>query len=853
VTPARTPPNLPELRPDWSRIVFIRDGDGSDIGIHVLDAGPRDADLTVVCVHGNPTWSYLWRRVVASAPPGVRVLAVDQVGMGYSARSSFPRRLADRIDDLESVVEAAGVRGRVVLVAHDWGGPVALGVAERLFGRRDLDLAGVVLTNTAVHQPEHRGSPALIAAARLPLVLSAVTQRTRGFLRATTAISSMDRASARALRAPYAHARDRRAIMEFVADIPLAIDHPSRATLDGVAEGLPLLSNVPVLLIWGMRDPVFSPRYLDDLRRRLPHAQVQQFDDAGHLVLEDRPDAIEQMWQWLHKRIQKRIQGAPSPSSKVPESDSTQESNLVGKLDALKGSSAAAVTEPSNGSWRSVSWTLLDDRVRRITSGLQARGVKPGDRVALLVPPGADLLALVYALWSLGAVIVVVDAANGPRALWRSLRGARIDHVVAIKRARPIVAALRVPGVVVWSNELADLVATETGASASGSFSDDADAAIVFTSGATGPAKPVAYSRQRIAATRDVLLEHFAFTPSDVLVAAFAPWAVLGPLLGISSVIPQMDASRPGSLTAAALSTAMEQAGGTIMWMSPAALRSVLSGAEPNTQARERLKMAGSHLRLVMIAGAPVSGDLLRDVMDLWPQADVRTPYGMTEVLPATDVSAAEVLADSTDRGVLVGRALPGVDVAIAALGETGEPGADLETTPDVLGEVALRAQHAKSRYDGRAFVEDFASRNEGWHRTGDVGMLDDKGRLWIQGRLSHVITGPRGPLGPVPMEQQVERALVSDGVSGVLVAAVGVGPAGSQVPVVVCAPSTVGRSRSDLRLADAELVDRVRAVLPDVAAVLWRSAMPVDIRHGAKIDRQKLAQEAATFLEGRS
>jgi acyl-coenzyme A synthetase/AMP-(fatty) acid ligase len=643
--------------------------------------------------------------------------------------------------------------------------------------------------------------------------------------------------------------------MEFVADIPLAIDHPSRATLDGVAEGLALLSNVPVLLIWGMRDPVFSPRYLDDLRRRLPHAQVQQFDDAGHLVLEDRPDAIEQIWQWIHKQIQ----SAPSHSSKVSDSDSTHMSNLVGKLHALKGSSAAAVTEPSNGSWRSVSWALLDDRVRRVTSGLQARGVKPGDRVALLVPPGADLLALVYALWSVGAVIVVVDAANGPRALWRSLRGARIDHVVAIKRARPIVVALRVPGVVVWSNELAelaeavDVASPETGASESGSVSDDADAAIVFTSGATGPAKPVAYSRQRIAATRDVLLEHFAFTSADVLVAAFAPWAVLGPLLGISSVIPQMDASRPGSLTADALSTAMEQAGGTIMWMSPAALRSVLSGAGSNTQARERLKMAGAHLRLVMIAGAPVSRELLRDLMDLWPQADVRTPYGMTEVLPATDVSAAEVLADSTDRGVLVGRALPGVDVAIAALGAMGEPGEDLQTTPDVLGEVALRAQHAKSRYDGRAFVEGHASRNEGWHRTGDVGMLDAEGRLWIQGRLSHVITGPRGPLGPVPMEQQVERALVSEGVGGVLVAAVGVGPAGSQVPVVVCAPSTVGRSRSDLRLADAELVDRVRAVLPDVAAVLWRSAMPVDIRHGAKIDRQKLAQEAATFLEGRS
>jgi acyl-coenzyme A synthetase/AMP-(fatty) acid ligase len=532
-------------------------------------------------------------------------------------------------------------------------------------------------------------------------------------------------------------------------------------------------------------------------------------------------------------------------------------SDLLRGLDSRRDSATPAVTEPRANGWLTVAWSLLDDRVRRLAGRFSERGVKAGDRVALLIPPGADLLAVVYACWSIGAVVVVIDAANGPKALWRSLRAARVDHVVAIKRARPVVMGLRVPGAVIWVDDLAQLVATAA-VDAQRVTRAGADAAIVFTSGATGPAKPVAYTRQRIAATRDVLLDHYAFTPSDVLVAAFAPWAVLGPLLGISSVIPKMDASRPGTLTADALVSAMEQAGGTVMWMSPAALRSVLSGARPGSPQRQRLHAAGARLRLLLIAGAPVSRRLLRDAVDLWPSTDVRTPYGMTEILPATDVSAAEVLAEPADLGVLVGRALPGVDIAIAALDADGIPAEELQTTPGALGEVVIRASHSKSRYDGRAFVERKASRNPGRHRTGDIGVLDTQGRLWIQGRLSHVISTPEAPLGPVPIEQRLELVLgssaqvVASAEADLLVAAVGIGPIGTQAMVIVCAPSNSGASRPQLRLADADITERVRSIFPAVAAVLWRSHMPVDIRHGAKIDRQRLALEASQFLAGR-
>lgn len=154
---ARTP-DLPGLDPAWSRNVDI---DG--VSMHVLERPARGIPrVTLLAVHGNPTWSYLWRRLLAEAPEDWRVIAVDQIGMGYSDRPHGMRRLADRVADLGRLTDAMGVTGPVVTVAHDWGGPVSLGWA---LAHRDV-LAGVVLANTAVHQPERAPAPTLIRLAR---------------------------------------------------------------------------------------------------------------------------------------------------------------------------------------------------------------------------------------------------------------------------------------------------------------------------------------------------------------------------------------------------------------------------------------------------------------------------------------------------------------------------------------------------------------------------------------------------------------------------------------------------------------------------------------------------------------
>ena len=397
---ALPPPGLPGLDPAWSRLVV--DARGHEW--HVLDVGTPEHG-TLVCVHGNPTWSYLWRRFVAAAPPGWRVVAVDQLGMGFSQRG-VPRTLAQRVDDLDAVLDALGVDGPVVTAGHDWGGAVSLGWAVR---HRDR-LQAVVLANTAVHQPSGSSAPALIRLAGAPALRHAVCAATPVFVRAATALSRppLPAAVRAAFAAPYGSAQRRQAVEEFVADIPLGPAHPSAATLDGIAEEVRKLDDVPVLLLWGPRDPVFSDRYLRDLRARLPHADVQRYEKASHLVLEDAPEAAGHAWAWItehvpgrrgpdsderHSRRTGSDDGAVRPEAgfagtgAVDGAGGARRRPLPRRRVTWQGGEAGAqriaarrrpVPRPHRSeSGRAISWDLLVRRVHELAVGLADHGVAP--------------------------------------------------------------------------------------------------------------------------------------------------------------------------------------------------------------------------------------------------------------------------------------------------------------------------------------------------------------------------------------------------------------------------------------------------------------------------------------------
>ncbi|MFU8842041.1 MAG: AMP-binding protein, partial [Nitriliruptoraceae bacterium] len=450
-------------------------------------------------------------------------------------------------------------------------------------------------------------------------------------------------------------------------------------------------------------------------------------------------------------------------------------------------------------------------------------------------------------------------------AMTRALRSAAPDHLVGIARALAAATALRWPGRRIAAGEVRPALRRGSGAEVSlielieaGRAALDgaapgsvllppipdraAEAAIAFTSGSTGPAKGVVYRHHQLEAQRDALRRTYGITDDDRLVAAFAPFALYGPALGITSMVPDMDVTAPGSLTATALADAVTAVRATMVFASPAALVNVARTSGALT-ATHRDALAG--VRVLLSAGAPVPARLLRRLAAVVPNAEAHTPYGMTEVLPVADIDLTAIEAAGAGEGVCVGHPVPGVEVAISPLDAAGAATGALTTEPEVVGEVCVRAAHVKDRYDRLALTELASSRDAGWHRSGDVGHLDAEGRIWIEGRLAHLIRTADGVVTPVGVEQRVE-----DIAHITMAAAVGVGPPGAQqVVVVVATDPPAGRPQ----LAPLTLVDRVRAVAGvDIAAVLAVPKLPVDIRHESKIDRELLAREAAERLAGR-
>ncbi|WP_369138431.1 alpha/beta fold hydrolase [Modestobacter versicolor] len=835
------PADLPGLDPAWSRHVPVTDATGTTHDWHLLDNGVPDPVGTLLCVHGNPTWSYLWRRLLDAAPAGWRVVAVDQLGMGFSERLDAPRSLAERVADLGDLTAALGLTGPVVTVGHDWGGVISLGWALQ---HRD-QLRGVVLGNTAVAMPEGDLGPALIRLAHAPGVRAAVTVGTPVFVRATTALSwpPLPAAVRDAFAAPYGSPARRRAVGDFVADIPFSRDHPSRAAQEAIAEGIRDL-DVPALLLWGPRDPVFGERYLADLRERLPHASLHRYEGASHLLPEDAPQYAAAIATWVTDLDASRP--APAPAGAPPGTP-------WGALAERADDGSPAVVEVGGGT---VSWAQLHRRVEHLAAGLAAVGVAPGHRVGLLVEPSADLTASVYAVWRAGGVVVVADKGLGLRGMRRALRSAGVDAVIGGAPGLAAARAMRLPGLRIAAgtspraaralgatHTLAELEERGRTAPAPAEGPADADCAVLFTSGATGPAKGVVYTRRQAQAQLQLVRSTYRLGPDDRLVAAFAPFAILGPALGIGSAVPDVDVTTPGSLTAAKLADAAAAVGGTVVFASPAALRRVVATAGALTGDQ---RAALGRVRLLMSAGAPVPLALLQQLREVLPAAEAHTPYGMTEALPVTDVSATEIAAAGPGDGVCVGRPLAGVEVRVSPLSPAGDADGALTAEPGTTGEVCVRAAHVKDRYDALWATERASSRDPGWHRTGDVGHLDADGRLWIEGRLPHVVTTAAGVVTPVGVEQRVES------LAGVASAAVvGVGPAGTQAVVVVVVPAAGGPRRP--APADPDLADAVRAAAGvEVAAVLVTGALPVDIRHQSKIDRREVARRAARVLAGR-
>ncbi|MCA9140525.1 MAG: alpha/beta fold hydrolase [Planctomycetales bacterium] len=259
-----------------------------------VDNGDRP---TLLCVHGNPTWSYYYRSVAQRLGSSYRVVAVDHIGCGASDKPSqrdFQYTLANHQSNLVALIEHLGL-DQVVLLAHDWGGAIGLGALARCRQR----FRGIMLLNTAAFPPPY--VPWRIAACRFPILGTLGVRGLNLFARAAITMA-MDRNRlrpevAKQLLKPYDNWNNRVAVDAFVRDIPMSTKHPTYQTLVDLENTLPSLAEIPSLLVWGMKDWCFRPECLRRFQSVWPSATTVEIADAGHYVIEDAPeetlDAIE--------------------------------------------------------------------------------------------------------------------------------------------------------------------------------------------------------------------------------------------------------------------------------------------------------------------------------------------------------------------------------------------------------------------------------------------------------------------------------------------------------------------------------------------------------------------------------
>lgn len=518
---------------------------------------------------------------------------------------------------------------------------------------------------------------------------------------------------------------------------------------------------------------------------------------------------------------------------------------------------------------RQLRFRELDARCDHYAHGLARIGMERGQRVLLMVRPGFDFVALTFALFRAGAVPVFIDPGMGWRSFLRcveksgptALIGVPQAHVLRLLRPRPFrsVRILITLGMRLgWGGWiLRELRGDDAAAPFPTAPVTAADpAAVLFTTGSTGPAKGVLYTHGVFQAQIDMIQQRYGIGPDDVDLPCFPLFALFSVGLGATVVIPDIDPARPARVDPNRILQPLREQRVTCSFGSPALWDRVSRYAEARGAPFPSLTR-------VLMAGAPVPGSLHQRLLRQMPAAGAEThvPYGATEALPIASFTGSEMLAatDAATRagaGMCVGWPFPEVTIRIIrvtdGIVETWDP--NLVLAPGCIGEIVVRGPVVTSTYERLPEATRLAKiRDNGgvWHRMGDVGYLDDEGRLWYCGRKSQrVITGAR-TLYTVPCEAvfnqhpDVKRS-----------ALVGVGDREKyRIPVIVVEPVTgrFPRSRRQRHaLARALLTfGNGSEITRDIGHVLMHRSFPVDIRHNAKIRREVLARWAARHVAG--
>lgn len=511
---------------------------------------------------------------------------------------------------------------------------------------------------------------------------------------------------------------------------------------------------------------------------------------------------------------------------------------------------------------KTLSFAELNRRADSIAHILSRKGVKPGERVMLMVRPSADFICITFALFKIGAPVILIDPGMGYRNLLRCIEGVRPGVFIGIPAAHLFRTIFRKPfksvqkyfccgfSMGLFGMDLCRQSTKDFGPFPVFAAGRDDLAAIIFTTGSTGPPKGVRYEHGIFHAQLRLIRDYYGIGPGQTDQPAFPLFALFSTALGAKAVIPDMDPTRPAKVDPVKFIRSLEKYDVTYSFGSPA-IWNVIAGH----CAAHCVKL--NKLKKVLMAGAPVSGELISAMQSaLGSDAKIHTPYGATESLPIVSIEGREIVEKTWPRtrigkGTCVGRPLPGIDIAILPISdqviETFDSSACLPV--DAIGEIIVKGDVVTKSYENNATENKMAKLADGssfWHRMGDVGYLDDDGRLWFCGRRAHRVVGKEKTYYTIPCEAILN---VHEDVFRSALVAVPAPDGNYSIPVLIVEQEKGSVMDKDSLLGQVKKLAAQSELTDDIDHFLIHPDFPVDIRHNAKIFREKLSVWAAAEL----
>ncbi|RIL09119.1 MAG: hypothetical protein DCC75_07295 [Proteobacteria bacterium] len=831
--------------------------------MHYFREGSQSAPA-VLLLHGNPTWSFYYRDLIAGLRQDFQVIAVDYIGCGLSdhpANGNY--RAVDRIRQLQEFIEKLGLE-KFSLVMHDWGGPIGAGLAVRM----PQKISSMIFLNTTLTQVE--SLPGFIKLAASPLMGRTLTQQTNAFLKLATNLgvyNKLPREVRQSYYFPYRSSADRIAIWNFVKDIPFDSTHPSYSEMLELGRKLPELKHIPVKIIWGLQDPCFHREMLSEVASHFPHGEVVEIREASHLVLEDAPKRVlEEIDSFL--KGNRRREAAVEPEHEIAPGSgpvlyetflkiAQEQPQLPAVICSDLPSARGQPHPPFN--YRQVNFGELLSLVYKYERGLRELGLRNGQRILMLVPPGMDFLALSYAVMGRGAVPVFVDPGVGFKNLERCIADAAPDGLIGAPKAQLLRLARRS----LFRNIKFSLNVTDSLFSIGPNLSflkrfsslplervevkHDSAGLVAFTSGATGTPKGVIFTHEMLREQLKIFGRQLGMACGSKDLPLLPIFSLFSLPLGVCSVIAPLDPARPLDLDPAKIARIIQDTGVESSFGSPTLWNKI-------SEYCIRHRRSFPALKKVFMAGAPVPESVLLKIKNILPNGEAFTPYGATEALPVSLISAAEIASselkpvEGVGVGTPVGKVLGGIELRIIEASDSSfDDISEVKALgPYQVGEIIVRGRNISPNYLNRPDATRRSKIRDGqnfWHRMGDLGYLDAGGSLYFCGRQAHAVKLSECTLYSDPVErvfnlcEKLRRsALVAlnQGVEAALVVE----------PLPEFWPASKEEEIKFIR--ELREIAQKHPFTSKIKKFFFHSSFPVDARHNAKIFREQLGEWAS-------